>query len=327
MFRIFRFTGIAIALIILLCILTWLHALTSATAYETPRYGMTGFRVIAECLANPSVGAAWCGFLLVIGEIIALVFANRFHLLNKTSGLPAVCYALLIGGVPSIHLFDPTAVAAIFLTIAFVQLTGSFRSEHLSPKYFSAAIFIALATFFFRYAYFFMLMVWCSILFFRPGYWREWVFSLLGFAFPFFWLFCGYYLFAGNATYMSDVFGEMFAFDRAMPQLQTSFIVFAVLCIAIAVFVILYLLNNVGSRKIIVRNGYYLLTVMLLLSCVMVLIAPDTLPSAWYLLSVPLSFILSYYLENNRSLFWNSAVILLIAVATCVTQYVHFFLE
>jgi hypothetical protein len=288
---------------------------------------MTGFRAISERLTNPSVVAAWCGFLFVMAEIAALVFVNRFHLLNKTSGLPALCYVLLIGGVPSIHLLDPAAIAAIFLTIAFARLTISFRSERFSPEYFSAAICIALATFFFRYAYFFMLMVWFCILFFRPGYWREWVSSLLGFFFPFFWLFCWHYLFEDNTTYVSGVFNEMFTFERVMPQLSASFAVFAILCAVITVFSILYLFHRVRSQKIIVRNGYYLLMLMLMLSCMITLIAPDTLPSAWYLLSVPPSFYLSYYLENSRSSFWNNAIITLMVVVTCVIQYIHFFFE
>jgi hypothetical protein len=323
-FRSSRTAGLVI--IILLGGLLWLHAFLNAGQDVENRHGMFGFQIIAGWLEHQPQPAVWCGFLLTMAVAMTLIVVNSLNLIDKISHIPALCYVLLIGGVPAVHQFNPAIFAVIFLILAFIQLILSFRSERLSYMYFSAPAFIAVATFFYQYAYLFMPVVWCCLLLFRPGYWREWVFSILGFFFPFLWLFGWYYLVEDDYTRIFSVFEAMFSIQGLTTQPAPSTILFFGLNTLLGIFGCGYLLRHIGSRKIIVRDGYYLLILITIITLIMTVVIPDIFPFSWYLLAFPLSFCLSYYLTYIRSVRRGNIFLLFLFISVGAAQFIHSFL-
>jgi hypothetical protein len=172
--RFFRSTGIVvIGAIFTICVLSWLHVFSGA---EITTFGETDlffFSPLNDFLANVPVALLGFAILLLIAGI--LVFVNtRVRLIEKFSYLPALCYVLLIGGAPEIHMFSRFGISAIFLVIAYSILVGSFESERLSYKYFTAPIYIAIATFFYPYMYMYMAVVWISLAIGANGFFPYW---------------------------------------------------------------------------------------------------------------------------------------------------------
>jgi hypothetical protein len=325
MLRFFRSSHTAVILVIfLLGGLTWLHTLLYAGYQTENRHGMFLFKAMSEALVAVPRFTVWCGLLLTLIVAVLQIYVNRLNLIDKISYLPALCYILLTGGIPAIHLFNPAVIATIFLIIAFTQLMVSFRSEQLSYAYFTAPMCVALAAFFYQYAYIFMLVVWFCLLLFRPGYWREWFFSLIGFLFPFIWLFAWFYVVNDNYTQVFDMFEEMFSFQNINPNLDVTTIIFLIFNTLITILAVGYLLRYIGTRKIIVRNSYYTLLMITVLIILTTFIVPDILPFAWYLVAFPLSFFLSYYLANIRSLRLGNIVLWLLIASVGLAQFVFY---
>ncbi|MDR0815536.1 MAG: hypothetical protein LBN37_07295 [Bacteroidales bacterium] len=315
---------LVILMVFLLGGLTWICALLHPGLQMEPKHEMVFARAVNTLFAAAPQLSVWCGVLLTLGIAVLHIYVNRLNQIDKVSYLPALCYVLLIGGVPAIHQFNPAIIAAILLIIAFTQLMVSFQSEQLSYAYFTAPLCISLAVFFYQYAYIFMLVVWLCILFFRPVYWREWVFSILGFIFPFVWWLSGLFLSDSDYTQVFAMFKDMLTFPSVVPDLDAATVLFFFFDIVLIIISIGYLLRYIGAKKIIVRNSYYTLLMIAASLFIMTLVVPDILPFAWYLMAFPLSFFLSYFLANVRSFRLGNIVLWSLILTIGIAQSIFY---
>ena len=313
--------SILIVVIILTGILTWLHVLIEPGTIVSDKYGTFMFQTVNGLLTNINGLHVWFGLILSLLIAFTLIFVNaRLHLINKIPYLPALCYILLIGGIPDTHLFNPVVIATILLVIGFVLLIASFENEMLSYRYFIVPALISFATFFCQYMYVYMLVVWFVIAMWRPGYWREWVFSILGFAMPLFFAFSWFFLVEDDLTVMGNFFHGMFNIQRIVPSLSVSVKVFFALTSVLVVIIFGYTLRYVSSKKTAIRTGYYVLILIAVTALAIAFIIPDTIPQIWYLMSFPLSFIISFYLATVRSKRMRIVVLALLFVGVIVAQ-------
>jgi len=324
MLRFFRSNKITVIFVILLTgILTWLHALSEPANVPPEKYGTFMYLVFKGWFADSPGWYTWCGMIMFLLTVLLLVSVNnRFHLIEKNSYLPALCYVLLIGGIYEIHLFNPAIIATILLVISFEILAKSFESDRLSYAYFVAPIFISIATFFYQYIYVYMLVVWMAIALYRPGYWREWVFSILGFMLPLFFAFSWFFLVDDDYKRLGVFFNEIFSLERMTPSISFSSFAFILLCMTIGVFALWRLFQYIVSKKIIFRNRLYILILIVVVTISLMIIVPDMFPQAWYLLAFPMSFIISNYLATTKSLRWG-AVLLWILFAAVAAVHVY----
>ena len=317
MLRFFRSSkSIVIIIVLLIGILTWLYALLGEpeTAVSI-KYSTFLFKALNDWLSQIDGLPVLFGLVLSLTAAVMLVFVNnRLRLIGKFSYLPALCYVLLIGGVSEIHLFNPVVIAVILLMASFILLVDSFESEQLSYCFFTVPALISLSTFFYQYMYIYMIVVWLVIAMWRPGYWREWIFSFLGFALPIFFAFCWFFLVDDDATRMGTFFCEIFDIQRYTPSLSNSNIVFSAFIFVLVIITFLYTLQYISSKKTVVRTGYYVLFIIIAITVGMIFAIPDMIPFAWYLLAFPLSIFISCYLANVKSKLWGNVVLAILFI-------------
>ena len=322
MLRFFRsYNSTVIALVFVAGIVSWLHVLGKSDISVSGQYGTFLFQTMSESFVDTQRQRFGYGLFFFLLTAILLIFANaQLRLTDKISYLPALCYVLLTGGIGEMHRFNPVLVAVILLVVGFILLAKAFESERLSYSFFTVPAIISFATFFYQYMYAYMLVVWLVIALLRPGYWREWVFSILGFAFPLFIAFSWFFLLHDDYTRTGAFFDEIFSINRATPSLSIPTVVFMTSCILLSVIVFVYTLRYVGSKKVIFRNRYYVLILIAIVTIAMVALVPDTLPHVWYLLAFPLSFFLSNYLATTKSIRWGTIVLSLLFAGVTIVQ-------
>lgn len=326
MLRFFRSSSsMVIAVVLLLGGLVWLHAFMDANLQVTNNHSAFLFQTVSGWMNGIPNLAAGIGLGLIMVETIMLVIVNnKLHLIDKISYLPALCHVLLIGSIPAIHGFNPVIIAVILLTVAFIHLIESFSTEKLSYCYFTAPVFISFAAFFCQYAYVYMLAVWCALLFMRPGYWREWVFSVLGFLLPVFFVFCWFFLVEDDPARLIIFFKEAFFFQRILPGLTPYTVIFPGIGILSCLVALRYSIHHLGSKKIVTRNGYYLLLLIAIVTLALPVVVPSSIPLIWYLMAFPLSFILSYYLATVKSAVTGTIILSVLFVNMIMAQAVYF---
>ncbi len=325
--RFFRsLNNTVIFVILLIGGLTWIHGSIQMETSIVDKEGMFLYDVLAHWMENIPELAVWSGLILTLAAAFLLIVVNnKLHLIDKVSYLPALCYILLIGGVPVMHRINPVVIATILLIIGFMLLIASFKSEKLSYHYFTVPVFISIASFIYQYMYVYMLVVWFALLFLRPGYWREWVFSVLGFMLPVFFAFSWFFLVEDDYTRMVVFYKDAFSITQAVPELSVSTIIFFLANIVVVVGIFGHLIRYFGSKKIIIRNGYYILIAIAIITLGLSLIVPDTLPLIWYLMAFPLSFFLANYLSTVRSVRWGTVIMALLFTGVVIMQVINLF--
>ena len=329
MLRFFRSSNSVVVITILLIgVLTWAHVLFGEYGINSSdKYSAFAFQTLSGWFAANGL-LPWFGLVFFLLAAILLTYANsRLRLIDKNSFLPALCYILLIGGIPEIHQFNPVVIATILLVAGFVFLVRSFESDRLSYMYFIVPIFISAATFFYQYMYVYMLVVWFAIALWRPGYWREWAFSILGFALPLFFMFSWFVLVEDDYSRVGVFYSEILTLQRVSPSFSIPTIVFSALGVAVTVISFGYMMRHVGSKKIIIRNGYYILILTAVITIALISAVPDMIPFAWYLLAFPMSFVISNYLATVKSMRWGNVVLIVLFVGVIVAQAIYFSTE
>ena len=316
MLRFFRSSKFrVIVTIIFVGILTWLQALSEPEIVVSEKYGTFMFSALNGWLANMYALQIMIGLFLFLTAAIILIFVNtRLRLIGKLSYMPTLCYILLIGGAPEIHLFNPAIIATILLIAGFILLLDSFENEQLSYCYFTVPALISLSTFFYQYMYVYMLVVWIVIALWRPGYWREWVFSILGFALPIFFKFSWFFLVEDDATRMVDFLHEIFSIQRENPSLSVSMLIFFSSSASLVFITIFNCWHYISAKKTAIRTGFYVLTLIAVITAGMVIAVPDMLPLAWYLFAFPLSLFISCFLANVKSKLWGNIVLAILFI-------------
>ena len=322
MLRFFRsYNSMVIIVILLIGVASWLHVLGKSEISYSDAYGTFMFRALSGWFVDTQELYVWFGLIFFLLTTTLMILVNaRLRLIDKSTYLPALCYVLLTGGAGEIHLYHPAIIATILLVTGFILLAGAFESERLSYRFFTVPVIISIATFFYQYMYVYMLVVWLVIAVLRPGYWREWVFSILGFALPIFFAFSWFFLVDDDYTAISTFFDEIFALQRATPSLSTTTIIFFASCTLLITIIFGHMLPYVRSKKVIFRNRYYLLIMIGVVTAGMIFVVPDMLPQAWYLLAFPMSFIASDYLASTKSIRWGTIVLSLLFVGVTVAQ-------
>jgi len=326
MLRFFRSSGSMVVIaIFMIGIGSWLHVLVESETVATGKYGTFMFQVLTGWFIDTRGLYVWFGLIFFLLTVLLIILANaRLQLVEKISYLPALCYVLLIGGVPEIHLFNPAIFATILLVIAFLFLAEAFKSEQLAYSFFTASVLISAASFFYQYMYMYMLAVWLVIALLRPSHWREWFFSILGFAFPLFLAFSWFFLVDDDYTRMGAFFDEIYTIQWLTPSVTISTVVFFTLCMMLFVVTFVYLLQYLSSRKNILRNRYAVLVVIAVITAGLAFVVPDIFPQAWYLLAFPMSFIIANYLATTRSIRWGTIVLSLLFASVMVAQAILF---
>lgn len=314
---------IVLIVIILIGVLTWIRALSGYGMPHHGKYGAFLFHEIDGWFSGMPRLSAWSGLFFMLLVAMLLVFAsNRLRLIEKISYLPALCYILFVGGFLEVHQLNPVVIATTLLIAGFMLLVDSFKNERLSYHYFTVSALISTAMFFYQYMYVYMIVVWLTLLFWRPAYWREWVFSILGFALPVFFAFSWFFLVQDDYARMSVFFSEIFSIQRAIPSLSISTIVFSAVCVVTVILTFGHLMRHIRSEKVIVRNGYYIMILIAIVTFILAIVVPDTLPFAWYLLAFPMSFVLANYLAMVKPAHWGTIVLMLLLAGVAVVQVI-----
>ena len=145
-----------------------------------------------------------------IGAVLISVYTIRQEVVEKSNYIPSFLY-VFFGAITLNHsLLHPSMVANVFILLALISVTDTYREERVLSKIFNGALYTSLATFFYMNYTFFVLFYFIALLILRPFNWREWFVTIMGLIAPVFVYFCIGYLinipFTDFFTYVLNLF-------------------------------------------------------------------------------------------------------------------------
>lgn len=245
---------------------------------------------------------------------------NYYNFLGKPSFLTALMFMTLVSLFLPFLVLSPTLICN-FLTIWMLsKLFKIYKLSNIQGRMFDLGIIVALGSLIYLPFTIMLLLLWASLLIFRPFDWREWVTPLLGFMTIYFLIGVAYYW-----NYRFDDF--LLIFSPFTTPFSTSIHVdyydlIALAPVVIAMLLFLGVLKDQYFKSVVhVRKSFKLLFYMLILIAVSFYLDAGITINHFLLCVPPLSIYLAYYFTHAKSKWIFESVYLLIIAGIICSQF------
>lgn len=322
--RFFRSTSAPVILFIpFLGLLLWLPSFLSASesTFFFDKAQMPLYKFVTDIIPAQSLIAKLFTFALVVIQGFLLVRLNtRFIFINNRSYLPALFFILLTAAVPDLQRLNPVIFSGFFLVLALEKIFDSYGNGGLAYDYFIAAFFLSVGSLFYPFLIFFMLTIWISLALLRPFKWREWLFTLIGFALPIFFVFCFYYLMRDQPFRLEHDVKAVFEFAYHSPEYAPPVLIFLAFIVFLIILASYFMIRIFPNKKIFSRKAFTVFVWLFVNAIVVFLLVSKASIELIFLGAIPVSFLLSHYFAFVKSVFWGNIFLIALFVLLLVIQ-------
>lgn len=233
-------------------------------------------------------------FLAVL-TVFVINFIIRKNALTEDNSFAILFYIILCSYFPNSFINEAVFISNFILLLAFRRIYSLRSSIQTKEKIFDSAFWIGIASLFYVWSLFYVILVYAAIVVFRKIDWRNFVIPLIGIITP---LFLSYvYLLAFDDL---ERFYNLWIweFDLSSQAYNSGHFLFPLVLIGIvALIAIIPTTKRSLLAKIDFKATWTLLIVHLVISLIVVIIAPEKNGSELIFLFFPLSVLFANYLQ------------------------------
>ncbi|MGJ1284372.1 DUF6427 family protein [Sphingobacterium spiritivorum] len=240
---------------------------------------------------------------------------NNFNFLGKPSFVTALMYMTLASLFIPFLVLSPTLICNFISIWMLSKLFNIYHHQDIKGIMFDLGMIVGIGSLvYFPFIVMFILL-WISLIIFRPFNWREWIATLLGL--------CTIYFIIGVIYYwlgrIDQFFGIFKPFTNSFPKsLHMDFHDYLVLVpIIFALILFLLILKDQFFKSIVhVRKSFQLLFFMLLLAIGSFYLNPVISESHFLLCAPPITIYLAYYFTyaKNKWIYESLYAIIIMAI-------------
>lgn len=152
------------------------------------------FPVAYENSMSAIVNISLAAVLVFTQAILVNHLCNHYNTLAKPTFLPALMYVVTSSLFPPFLVLSSPLICNFLVIGMLYKLFGLYKGNEGQSTAYDLGMIVAVGTLiYFPFIYFF-LIIWISLVIFKPFNWREWVAGVMGYATIFFFLAVFYYL-------------------------------------------------------------------------------------------------------------------------------------
>ncbi|MFC2104078.1 DUF6427 family protein [Bacteroidota bacterium] len=307
----------------------WFFSLIEPVAIIIPSDAikMPFYDIISSNVKYNSVLSLLVTFFLVLIQAFLLVQFNKKHILiNYRTYLPAFFYILISSSFVQLQRLNPVIIGTIFIFIALNFLFITYRSEYTLNKIYLAGFFISLASFFWAPLASFILVIFISLLILRPFVGREWIVGILGFLTPVIFVFVYYFVFL-EENKLIELLNSLIAnleIVKTFHSLHFSYYIFYSFLFTIIILASYTLVRNYQKKKIKTRKYFEIYWWIFLISLGLFLVFKNVSYDIIYLMSIPISFLLTdYFYSIKKTGYLNGVLLIFIGLLVYIQIIAH----
>jgi hypothetical protein len=298
-------------------LLLWLHSFiwpaTSSLLFDN--YPMPSYKLISEIFAPNSLFGSLLTFALVLAQAALLVRLNtRFIFINNRTYLPGIIYIFITASIPDLQRLNPVIFSGFFMLISLELMFVAHRKEREAFEFFTASFLVSLGSTFYPFLIFFLPVIWAGLLILRPFYWREWIFTFLGFVLPWFFVFCYYYLVHDEPYRIINDYKHLFEVNYVVPKYSNLIYALGIYIVILILISSQYILKGYGAKKILSRKAFLLFLVMFANTIIVYFLIDQASFELIFLAAIPLSYLLAHYFAFVRSVKWGNIFLFVIMI-------------
>ena len=306
---------LVIILIIFTSIALWMFSFInpiginiSADTFYTPFYSL-----IVKVTDYKTSFSVFLTLIVVLLQAFLLVQFNRTYILiNYRTYLPAFFYIIIVSSFVHLQSINPVILGTVFIFISINNLFNTYRSDYALNKLYLAGFFIAIASLFWIPFALFVILIWISLLNLRPFIGREWLVGLLGFLTPYLFVFVYYFVFTSGdqIEMLVGSLQQSLKISITFKPLHFSYYILFGFLFLLLILASYTLIANFQKKKIRNRKYYEINWWIFLISFGLLILFESVGYEIIYVLSIPLSFLLTdYFYAIRKSWFLNSVLI------------------
>jgi hypothetical protein len=225
---------------------------------------------------------------------------NHHKILPKPNFLPGMSYLLITSLLPDwSHFSAPLLINSIMIWV-WHRMMELYNSQRPGSAIFGIGVWTGVVSLLYIPAVAFLLLVLFGLVTMRPFRIREWFVGLLGFTFPYYFLFLALYL-SGNWSWSNIVPHIVFT----VPALPDSIWVTLGIAWMVIPFIIggYFVQKNLNKVLIQIRKSWSLLLLFLIVAVMIILINRVNSYENWIVLAVPFAAFhaAAWYYPNRRT--------------------------
>ncbi|MBS1933736.1 MAG: hypothetical protein JST96_07035 [Bacteroidetes bacterium] len=260
------------------------------------------FKVLDSFFHSSPVFFSVLSFIIIFTQ--ATLFnriCNHQKILPKPNFLPGMSYILVTSLLPDWNHFSaPLLINSIMIWIWY-KMTALYNNNRPDATIFSISILTGIVTLLYIPALFFLALVFLALLIMRPFRIREWLMGLLGFTFPYYFLFIILYI-TGNWSWKNIIPSV----TVTLPGMPHSIWVTLGIMLLVIPFIIggYFVQANLTKMLIQVRKSWSLLLLFLMVAIFVILINRADSYENWIVTALPFAAFHSaaYYYAPEKKL-------------------------
>jgi len=322
--RFFRLTSAPVIIFIpFLGFLLWLPSLlhSQSSVFFFDKTQMPLYKFVTDIIAPQSFTSTLLAFSMVIVQGFLLVRLNtRFFFINNRSYLPALFFILITASIPDLQRLNPVIFSGFFLLLALEKIFTSYQAKKLAYDYFVAAFYISIGSLFYPFLAFFMAFIWISLAFLKPFNWREWLFTIIGFLVPVFFVFCFYYIVYNQPLRIIYDVQAIFQYNYKTPQYPFPIIFFLGTIFFLILLASQFMIRTFQGKKILPRKAFTLFFWLFVNALLVYLLVSKASIEIIFLATIPVSYLLAHYFALLKSIFWGNILLIIVLTLLIIIQ-------
>ncbi|WP_340112099.1 DUF6427 family protein [Maribellus mangrovi] len=256
-------------------------------------------------------------FVVILAVLIELIIA-RYQFIRIRTRLPAILFALILGGLTGMHTLHPVYFAAVFLLLAIFRLFGIFDQPKAYTTVFDVGFLLGIGALFYLNLYIVVPAFLVGIVVLGRGTgWREIVILIIAFLLPSILAF-SYYFYTDRSQELITVFLKNI--NTSVYTLRNNLF----LQIYLGALVLLTLLASIDiarhydTKKVSSRKYFTVFFYIFIASMISYVFIPSTSQEMLIISAIPVTFLLANFFVFLKSRFLGElffAVLLLVVIA------------
>ena len=258
--------------------------------------------------------------LTIIQALLINTIVNRFNLVGRSSFLPALMYMTMASLMLPFLVLSPILICN-FLTIWMLdKLLSIYRRAEIKSLMFDLGMIVALGSLVYFPFIVMLLLLWFSLMIFRPFNWREWVAIPIGFATVYFLLGVVYLWFDRMDAFYEIWLPLTYPFPTSIHIDVYDYLVLLPVVAIMALFVIT-LRQNLFKSVVHIRKSFQLLFCMLALAAISFYLNADWSINHFLLAVPPIAIYMTYYFSYATKRWFYESIFALLLITIIYFQF------
>ncbi len=308
---------------ILLWIQSFIHVETTSLSFS--EYPMPLYNLLKTYIASLPQLSNSIGLILILLMSYLAFRLNEKHLIVETrSYLPALTIIVLQSSLQLMNILHAGLIASVFVLLAIDKLFDSYKDNSSVTNYFDAGFLLSLGSLFYFSTIYLILALWTGIIVMRKFNFRSWALTLLGVIIPYFLVWSYYYTFGDILTFFNTIEYNISVINKLLSISIADYVLF--LFILLLIVIASYKAGTgLQKSKISTRKFMHLLFVFFVFEILITVFVPSADYKMIPLMSIPVTFLLSYYFLKIRSQWFGDIIIVVFTLLLIAGQLLPVF--